>query len=95
MPFVSISFKEVKEPVDSGRPYLKSLTKEEGKKGKAKSAKAKKQKKSQSTKKKERRYTKRGIVKAPHRTRFLVVRVPNINEILPKRNYKSKRRTFS
>ena len=38
MPSISISFREAKEPDDSGRPYLKSPIKEKGKKGKAKKA---------------------------------------------------------
>ena len=35
-------------------------------------------------------YAKRGAVKAPRRTWFLIVWVPNINKIFPKRDYKSK-----
>ena len=38
IPSVPISFREAKEPIDSGRPYLKSPTKEKGKKGKVKKA---------------------------------------------------------
>ena len=90
MPSVLISFREAKEPVDSGWPYLKSPTKEKGRKEKPRKRKSQKARKSQSTK--ERRYAKRGAVKALRRTQFLVVRVPNINKILPKRNFKSKRR---
>ena len=37
-------------------------------------------------------YAKRGAVKVSRRTWFLVVQVPNINKILPKRNFKSKKR---
>ena len=40
MPSVPIPIKGAKEPVDSGRPYLRPSTKEEGKKEKSKSAKA-------------------------------------------------------
>ena len=39
MPSVPISFREAKEPVDSGQPYLKPSIKEEGKKEKPESAK--------------------------------------------------------
>ena len=44
---------------------------------------------------KERRYAKRGVVKAPRRTQFLVVWVPNINKILPKKKFQVKKETFS
>ena len=40
MPSVLIFFREAKESDDSGRPYLKSPIKEEGKKEKTKSTKA-------------------------------------------------------
>ena len=53
MPSVLISFREAKEPDDSRRPYLKSLIKEEGKKGKAK--KAQKSKGEKKPKRKERK----------------------------------------
>ena len=58
MPSVPISFREAKEPVDSGRPYLKSLTKKKEKK-KPKSAKVERQKKKPKCVKK-RGYAKRG-----------------------------------
>ena len=35
MPSILILIREVKEPVDSGRPYLKPSTKEKGKKSKS------------------------------------------------------------
>ena len=89
MPSVLVSFREAKEPDYSRRPYLKSPIKEEGKKGKVRKYKSRKTRKSQVQK---RRYTKRGAVKALRRTWFLVIRVPNINKILLKRNFKSKRR---
>ena len=84
---VPLSFREVKEPVDSGRPYLKSFNKRKREERKSKKARKPKGKKKSSAK---RRYAKRGAVKASRRTRFLVVRVSNINKILPKRNFKSK-----
>ena len=87
MPSVLISFREVKEPDDSGRPYLKSSTKEKGKKKKIQKMRKPKGKKKPSAK---RRYAKRRAVKALRRTWFLVIWVPNINKILPKRNFKSK-----
>ena len=91
MPSVPVSFREAKEPDDSGQPCLKSLIKEKGKKGKAKKMqKANCEEKAKAQK--ERRYAKRGVVKAPRRTQFLVVRVTNINKIFPKRNFKTKRR---
>ena len=46
MSSVLIPIREVKEPVDSGRPYLKPSTKEKGKKSKSqKSAKAERREK--------------------------------------------------
>ena len=46
MPSVPLSFREVKEPVDSGRPYLKSLTREKREeKEKLESAKAERREK--------------------------------------------------
>ena len=39
MPSVLVSIREAKEPDDSGRPYLKSMIKEEGKKEKPESVK--------------------------------------------------------
>ena len=52
MPSVPVLLREAKEPVDSRRPYLKSLTKEEGKKGNARKRKSRKMRKSQSAKRK-------------------------------------------
>ena len=52
MPSVPISFREVKEPVDSGWPYLKSSTRK-GKKGKAKKVQKPKGEKKPKYKKKE------------------------------------------
>ena len=46
MSSIPIPIREVKEPVDSGRPYLKSPTKEEGKKGKVRKRKSRKARKS-------------------------------------------------
>ena len=66
----------------------KITDKRKGKKGKARKCKSRKARKSQAQK---RRYAKRGAVKAPRRTQFLVVWVPNIDKILLKRNFKSKR----
>ena len=88
MPSVPIPIREVKEPVDSERPYLKPSIKEEGKKRKVRKHESRKVRKSQSA---ERRYTKRRVIKALHRTRFLVVRVPNIIKILLKKNFKERR----
>ena len=45
MPSVPLSFREAKEPVDSGRPYLKPSIKEEGKKEKPESAKVERREK--------------------------------------------------
>ena len=51
MPSVPIPIREVKEPVDSGRPYLKPLTKEKRKeKKKPKSAKTKRREKASAEK---------------------------------------------
>ena len=91
MPSIPISLREAKEPIDSRRPYLKPSTKEKGRKQEPKcKSKVNVQKKKAKCAKEG--YAKRGAVKAPRRTRFLVVRVPNINKILPKRNFKSKKR---
>ena len=46
MPSVPIPIREAKEPVDSGRPYLKPSTKKKEEKEKPKSAKAERQRKS-------------------------------------------------
>ena len=50
MPSVSILFREAKEPIDSGRPYLKSPDKRKGKKEKAKKPKSRKARKNQAQK---------------------------------------------
>ena len=84
MPSIPIPIREAKEPVDSGRPYLKPSTKEE--KQKLESAKAERRRKSQ----RKRRYAKRRAVKALRRTWFLVKWVPKIIKILLKRHFKSK-----
>ena len=51
MSSVPISIREAKEPVNSGRPYLKLSEKEEGKKEKPESAKAKRREKANARKK--------------------------------------------
>ena len=56
---------------------------------KKKSESAKDKRREKSTQKK-RRYAKRRAVKALCRTWFLVIWVPNIIKILPKRHFKSK-----
>ena len=88
MPSVPIPIRGAKEPVDSGRPYLKPSTKEEKREEKQKpeSAKAERQEKASA----KRRYAKRRAVKALHGTWFLVKWVPKIIKILPKRHFKSK-----
>ena len=87
MPSVLVSFREAKEPVDSGWPYLKIPDKRKREESKSqKVQKAERRRKSQSSKRKG--YAKRGAVKVSRRTWFLVVWVPNINKILPKRDYK-------
>ena len=87
MPFVPIPIREAKEPVNSGWPHLKSLIKEKGRKQKPRAQKAERRRKSQSAK---RRYAKRRAVKALRVTWFLVIWVPNIIKILPKRHSKLK-----
>ena len=87
MSSILISIREAKESVDSGRPYLKSLTKEKREeKQKPESAKAERREKASA----ERRYAKRRAVKTLRGTWFLVIWVPNIIKILSKRNLKSK-----
>ena len=87
MPSLSIPIRGAKEPVDSGRPCLKPSTKEKRKeKQKPKRAKAERREKASA----KRRYAKRRVVKALHGTWFLVIWVPNIIKILPKRNFNSK-----
>ena len=88
MPSVPIPIREAKEPVDSGRPYLKPSTKEEKKEEKQKpeSAKAERQEKASA----KRRYAKRRAVKVLRRTWFLVKWVPKIIKILSKTHFKSK-----
>ena len=88
MPFVLIPIRGAKEPIDSGRPYLKPSTKEKKRK-KRKSQKAR-QPKGEKKPRAERRYAKRGAVKALCGTWFLVIWIPNITKILSKRNFKSK-----
>ena len=52
MPSVPISFREAKEPIDSGQPYLKPSTKEKREeKEKPESAKAERQEKAKRQKK--------------------------------------------
>ena len=87
MPSIPIPIRGAKEPVDSRWPYLKPLIKEEGKKEKSQKAQKLKGKEKPRTK---RRYAKRGVVKVPRRTWFLVQWVPKIIKILPKRHFKSK-----
>ena len=88
MPSLPIPIRGAKEPVDSGRPYLKPLTKEEKREEKQKpeSAKAERRRKSQ----RKRRYAKRRAVKALRGTWFLVKWVPKIIKILSKGHFKSK-----
>ena len=85
MSSIPIPIREAKEPVASGRPYLKPSTKEEKRveKQKPESAKAEREEKA-STK---RRYAKRRAVKALRRTWFLVKWVPKIIKILPKTHF--------
>ena len=87
MSFVPIPIREAREPIDSGRPYLKPSTREKGKKKKSQKARKPKGEKKPAPK---RRYAKRGVVKALCGTWFLVIWVPNIIKILPKTNFKSK-----
>ena len=87
MSSVPIPIREAKEPVDSGRPYLKPSRKEEGKKRKSQKARKPKGEKKPARK---RRYAKRRAVKVLRRTWFLVKWVPKIIKILPKRDFKSK-----
>ena len=86
--FFSMPIRGAKEPVDSGRPYLKPSTKEEKGK-KSKSQKVRKLKGEEKPARK-RRYAKRRAVKVLHRTWFLVKWVPKIIKILPKRDFKLK-----
>ena len=87
MPSVPIPIREAKEPVDSGRPYLKPSTKRKREeKQKPESAKAERREKANA----KRRYAKRRAVKALRGTLFLIIWVPNIIKILLKRNFKSK-----
>ena len=60
MPSIPISFREAKEPDDSRQPYLKSPTKEKGKKEKVRKHKSRKARKSQSTKEKKVRQERSG-----------------------------------
>ena len=85
MPSVLIPIRGAKEPVDSGRPCLKPSTKEKGKISKSQKARKPKGKEKASAK---RRYAKRRVVKALCGTWFLVIWVPNIIKILPKRHFK-------
>ena len=87
MSSVPIPIREVKEPVDSGRPYLKPSRKRRREERKARKRESRNARKSQAQKK---RYAKRGAVKALRGKWFLVIRVPNIIKILPKRDFKSK-----
>ena len=88
MPSVPMSIRGAKEPVDSRRLYLKPSTKEEkGRKAKARKCQKVKRREKASAK---RRYAKRRAVKALCGTWFLVIWVPNIIKILPKRYFKSK-----
>ena len=77
-PSFPIPIRGAKEPVDSGRPYLKPSTKEEKREEKQKpeSAKAERQEKASA----KRRYAKRRAVKVPRRTWFLVKWVPKIKK---------------
>ena len=86
MSSIPIPIREAKKPVDSRRPYLKPSKKEEGRKKSQKVRKLKGEKKLRA----KRRYAKRGAVKALRRTWFLVIWVPKIIKILPKRYFKSK-----
>ena len=75
MSSVPMPIREVEEPVDSGRPYLKPSTKEKGKnKEKPESTKAERREKASA----KRRYAKRRVVKALRGTWFLVIWVPKI-----------------
>ena len=89
MPSLPIPIRGAKEPVDSGRPYLESSTKEKkkGRKAKARKRQSRKARKSQ---RKKRRYAKRRAVKVLRRTWFLVKWIPKIIKILPKIHFKSK-----
>ena len=91
MPYVPIPIREAKEPVDSGRPYLRSSTKEKREeKQKPESAKAERREKASV----KRRYVKRRAVKALYRIWFLVKWIPKIIKILPKRDISSQKRNF-
>ena len=87
MPSVPILIRGVKEPVDSGRPYLKPSTKEKREQRKSQKARQPKGEKSHAQ---ERRYARRRAVKALRRTWFLVKWVPKIIKIPPKIHFKSK-----
>ena len=82
MPSLSIPIRGAKEPVDSGRPYLKPSTKEEKREEKQKPESAKVERREKASAK--RRYAKRRAVKVLRRTWFLVKWVPKIIKILPK-----------
>ena len=90
MPFLLIPIRGAKEPVDSGRPYLKSSTKEKREeKQKPESAKAERREKANV----KRRYAKRRAVKVLRRTWFLVKWVPKIIKNFPK-HISSQKRDF-
>ena len=87
MPSGPMPIRGAKEPVDSGRPYLKPSTKEKREeKQKPENAKAERREKASA----KRRYAKRRAVKVLRRTWFLVKWVPKIIKILPKTHFKSE-----
>ena len=87
MPSVPMPIREVKEPVDSGRTYLKPSTKKREEKQKPESAKAENREKASA----KRRYAKRRVVKALRGTWFLVIWVLNIIKYFSKEILSQKR----